>query len=214
MSVEGRKLLKELVVPAEGGLAYEVREGQVQRIVMVDGPQVGDMAVFNVDNYKETFDPDTSYIYNAVEKTGTDKHITYYYSRAPHQRVMFEVLEDRVGTHFVLNGSKCTPKRFELMGVEGYHRNCFDNLAEAIAPYGLTPEDVPDVCNLFMHVGFDAEGRYAILPPTGGKGDYIDMLAQMDCLVALSACPAGDLTGINGEGADAGNKRLKVEIWE
>jgi len=149
-----------------------------------------------------------------VQKTGTDKHITYYYSRAPHQRVMFEVLEDWVGTHFMLNGSKCTPKRFELMGVEGYHRSCFDNLAEAIAPYGLTPEDVPEVCNLFMHVGFDAEGRYAILPPTGGKGDYIDMRAQMDCLVALSACPAGDLTGINGEGADAGNKRLKVEFWD
>ena len=214
MSIEGRKLLKELMVPAEGGLAYEVHKGQVQRIEMVDGPQVGDMAVFNAKNYKETFDPDTSYIFNSAQKTGTDKFITYFYSRAPHLRVMFKVLDDRVGTHFVMNGSKCTAKRYELMGLEGYHRNCFDNLAKAIEPHGLTPEDVPDVNNLFMHVGFDADGHYGFRPPTGHKGDYIDMLAEMDCLVALSACPAGDVTVINGEGAEAGNKRLKVEIWE
>lgn len=50
VSIEGCKLLQELIVPAEGGLAYEVRKSQVQRIVMVDGPQVGDMAIFNVDN--------------------------------------------------------------------------------------------------------------------------------------------------------------------
>ena len=143
MGVEGRKLREELMVPVEGGLAYEVRKGQVQRIVMVDGPQVGDMAVFNAHNYKETFDPDTSYTFNSAQNTGTDKFITYFYSRAPHLRVMFKVLEDRVGTHFVMNGSKCTTKRYEIMGVEGYHPNCFDNLARAIEPYGLTPRTYP-----------------------------------------------------------------------
>lgn len=214
IGVEGATLVRELLVPAEGGLAYEVARGQVQRVLMVDGPQVGDMAIFNASNYKETFDPDTSYVFNSAQGTGTDKGITYFYSRPPHLRVMFEVLEDRVGTHFAMNGSKCTAKRYELMGIEGYHQNCFDNLASVIAPYGLTPEDVPDVYNLFMHVGLDASGRYGFRPPTGHQGDYIDMRAEMDCLVALSACPAGDVTVVNGEGGESGNKRLKVEIWE
>src|SRR2546422_155130 len=104
---------------------------------MVGGPQVGDMAIFNAHNLKETFDPDTSYVYNSVQGTGTDKRITYFYSRAPHLRVMFRVTDDKVGIHWVMNGSKCAAKRYELMGLRGYHRNCFDNLAEAIAPFGL-----------------------------------------------------------------------------
>ena len=40
------------------------------------------------------------------------------------------------------------------------------------------------------------------------------MRAEMDCLVGLSACPAGDVSFVNGEGDEQGNKRLKVEIWE
>jgi uncharacterized protein YcgI (DUF1989 family) len=214
MSIEGRSLIQELFVPAEGGLAYLVRQGQIQRIIMIDGPQVGDMAIFNAQNYKETFDPDTSYVFNSAQGTGTDRSIMYFYSRPPHLRVMFRVLEDKVATHFVMNGSKCTAKRYEIMGLKGYHANCFDNLSSVVTEYGITPEEVPDVFNLFMHVGFDDAGRYTFKPPTGHKGDYIDMLAEMDCLVALSACPAGDVTIINGEGPESGNKRLKVEIWE
>ena len=212
--MEGKKLVQELIVPVERGIAYRVNRGQIQRVIMIDGPQVGDMAVFNADNHRETFDPAISYIYNSVQGTGTGKRIRDFYSRPPHINVMLTVTEDTVGSHWVVNGGKCTPFRYKLMGVDGYHRNCFDNLAEAIAPYGLTPEDVPDVNNMFMNVENDEDGRYQFLPPTGGKGDYIDLRAEMDCLVAMSACPAGDQSIINGEGPDAGNKRLKIEIWE
>ena len=88
------------------------------------------------------------------------------------------------------------------------------NLVEALEPHGLTPEDVPDVFNMFMNVSYDDEGRYHIHGPVAGKGGYIDMRAEMDSLVALSACPAGDVSFVNGEGEEQGNKRLKVEIWE
>ena len=208
------RLVDEFLVPAEHGRGYIVKAGQVQRIIMVEGPQVADMILFNAHNFKETYDPSTSYIYNSVQKTGTDRNLTYLYSKPPWLNVMFRVTEDRVAVHWVLNGSKCAAKRFELMGLRGYHRNCFDNLVEAIAPHGLGPDDVPDAFNLFMHVGFDEDGRYYFKPPAGKRGDYIDLRAEMDCLVGLSACPAGDVSIINGEGADRGNKPLKVEIRE
>jgi uncharacterized protein YcgI (DUF1989 family) len=208
-----RRLVSEMLVPAERGVGYLVRAGQAQRIIMVDGPQVADMILFNAKNHKETYDPSTSYIYNSVQQTGTDRELTYLYSRPPYLNVMCRVTEDRVRVHWVLNGSKCAAKRFELMGIRGYHRNCFDNLVEAIEPFGLGPDDVPDAFNLFMHVGFDERGRYYFKPPAGRRGDYIELLAEMDCLVGLSACPAGDVSIINGEGPDRGNKSLKVEIW-
>ena len=42
------------------------------------------------------------------------------------------------------------------------------------------------------------------------KGDHIDMVANMDCLIALSACPTCGNTPSN----DWVNKPLKIEIWE
>ncbi len=213
MATTGR-LVNEIVVPAEHGRAYRVREGQRQRIIMVDGPQVGDMAIFNANNPRETFDAGTSYIYNSVQGLGTEKTITHFYSRPPYLNVMSTVVEDTVRAHWVMNGSKCAAKRYELMGLKEYHRNCFDNLVEAISSFGLRPDDVGDVFNMFMNITYDEKGRYQFRPPAGKKGDYIELRANMDCLVALSACPAGDVTGINGEGAEKGNKPLKVEIWE
>ena len=52
-------------------------------------------------------------------------------------------------------------------------------------------------------------------PSKAKKGDYTDFLAHMDCLVALSACPANItdaawVVDING----GSNKALKVEIYE
>jgi uncharacterized protein YcgI (DUF1989 family) len=205
-----KKLVQEIMVPKEHGAAYIVKKGQTQRIITIDGPQVGDMAIFNEHNYKEIYDDDMSYIYNSAQGTGNARRIKYFYSRHPWSNILFEVIEDMVGNHFAICGGKCDRKRYELLGMKEYHRNCFDNIAEAIAPYGLEPENIPDVFNLFMNVSPDPE-NYQILPSTAKKGDHIDMLAHMDCLVALSACPAGDVFPINGEG---GNKPLKVEIWE
>jgi uncharacterized protein YcgI (DUF1989 family) len=208
------RLVNEILVPAEHAKAYHVREGQRQRIIMIDGPQVGDMAIFNAKNVRETFDAGTSYIYNSVRGLGTEKTITEFYSRAPYLNVMCTVVEDTVRAHWVIMGSKCAAKRYELMGLKGYHRNCFDNIVEVIVPLGLRPDDVGDVFNMFMNVTYDEHGRYQFKPPAGRKGDYIELRSNMDCLVALSACPAGDVTTINGEGVDKGNKPLKVEIWE
>jgi len=205
-----RKLVQEIFIPAEHGRAYIVKKGQTQRVIAIEGPQVGDMAIFNEHDYREVFSDDMSYIYNSALGTGNTRRIKYFYSRPPWSRIMFEVTEDKVGVHFAICGGKCDRKRYELIGIKGYHRNCHDNLAEAIAPFGLKSEDVPDIFNLFMNVDPDPQ-KYTILPAVAKKGDYIDLLAHMDCLVALSACPAGDVFPINGEG---GNKPLKVEVWK
>jgi len=62
---------------------------------------------------------------------------------------------------------------------------------------------VPDVFNAFMNVDID---KFIVRRPAAKKGDYIDLLAEMDCLVAISACPAQIILD--------SNKPLQVEIWE
>lgn len=202
-----RTLVQKLIIPKEQGRAFVVKKEQVLRIIEIEGPQMADVAIFNAHDYKETYDPALSYVLNAIEGIGNLKRISKLYSRPPRANIMFTVIEDKVGCHWVSNGTKCNAKTWELRGMPG-HRNCQDNLAEAIRPHGLTPDDVPDVLNAFMNVDYGENMEsYSVKLPVAKKGDYIDLLAEMDCMVAISACPAQPLCNDN-------NKPLKVEIWE
>lgn len=123
---------------------------------------------------------------------------------------MFTVLKDTTRVHFALSGARCSPMHYALRynTKAPPHRSCHINLAEAIAPFGLTKYDVHDVFNVFMNV--DIEDNVPILkPPVVSKDDYIDMKAEMNCLVAMSACP-GDLGPVN---AGAEIRALKAQIF-
>ncbi len=122
--------------------------------------------------------------------TGSDRHLTTRVERSalvPHSaRQMYELVH----------------------GIEN-HPNCHDNIAEVLGAYGISEYDVPlGTFNIFMNGRFDEEGRYFFDPPLIEKGDSVDFLAEMDLLVAISACP-DDLSTIN----DFTPKPLKVEIF-
>ena len=84
--------------------------------------------------------------------------------------------------------------------------NCRDNLANAIAEFGLPPEAVHDPLNIFMMTGVNAEARLFYVSPRAKRGDYIELYADMDCLCAISACP-GRSSGPNPGG-------LKLQIFD
>ena len=48
-----RRIVESFVIPAEHGGACLVKKGQVLRIHLVEGQQVGDCAFFNADDPKE-----------------------------------------------------------------------------------------------------------------------------------------------------------------
>ena len=206
----GRRMVSEIVIPAGFARAYEVKKGQVMRIGQVEGKQVGDVIMFNAHDYKEHFDVAQSLRLNTIQGTGTLKYITRFYSQPSRSNLMFTAVEDTTKVHFVWLGSRCNPKIYELRDNVSVppHRSCQTNLAEAIGPYGLTPDDVPDVFNVFMNVDIEGD-TYVTREPIVGKDDYIDMRAEMDCLVAVSACPSDKAQ------TNAGRiKPLKVQIYE
>jgi uncharacterized protein YcgI (DUF1989 family) len=96
----------------------------------------------------------------------------------------------------VVCSGRCSPAIYRLRdNIEG-HPSCQENLAEALAPYGLAAHEVPDVFNMFMNAGINDKGLIYINPPTSKKGDYMDLRAEMDILCAISACP-DDLSPCN-----------------
>jgi uncharacterized protein YcgI (DUF1989 family) len=62
---------------------------------------------------------------------------------------------------------------------------------------GLTPPEVPSPVNLWMNIPVDKAGNTTFAEPLSKPGDYVVLRAQMDCIVAMSACPQ-DILPING----------------
>src|SRR5258705_5303869 len=84
----------------------------------------------------------------------------------------------------------CSPAAHESGYGLPLHTNCQDIQAEAQREYGLTPDDVHDSFNLFMHTGVDASGKMFIDRQRSKPGDHVDLLAVVDVLAIPNVCGA------------------------
>jgi uncharacterized protein YcgI (DUF1989 family) len=63
------------------------------------------------------------------------------------------------------------------------------NFVEALAPLDIPAWRVPDPVNLFQSSPILPDGRYLSAPSPAKAGDYVTLLARMDLVAAVSACP-------------------------
>lgn len=181
---EQKDILDEFVIPKKSGRAFEVRKGQILRVIAIEGPQVADLNAFNLHDFSERFSASrTRSMEGIYVREGTK-----LYSNPTHERVMMTVIRDPIGIHDTL-GARCSGALYKnRFGIEGYI-GCQELLAQAIAPHGLSQYDTHDVLAVFMDRKIDS-GKLVTVPPTVKAGDSIDLLAEMDLLVAISACPS------------------------
>jgi len=185
-----RRVLEDFVIPAGHGKAFLVPRNAVLRIHLVEDRQVGDCCFFNANDHREVFHVGQSWALNVMLGTGNAKSWLHFYSKPPRENVMLTVLEDTVRNHWGNMGGRCSKRLYELRDGDRDHRSCQENLAEALAPFGVSGDDIVDIFNVFMNVEVRPDGSFTILPPSAKKGDYIDLRAEMDVLAAVSACPA------------------------
>lgn len=103
---------------------------------------------------------------------------------------MLRMLEDTVGRHdFLL--TPCSKDTFRIIyGDEHPHQGCFGNLAAALEPYSIAPDQIPSAFNVFMNVTVDASGVLKVEPPLSKAGDQIVLVAEQDLIIGLTACSA------------------------
>ena len=167
------------------GTAFELRAGQLLRVIDLEGEQVADLMAFNVADKAEWLSSGRSIDYaNRIYLTTGD---ILYSNRS---RPMFTILEDDVGRHdFLL--TPCSPETFQIIYKNAdYHPSCFENLATSLARFGVPPDSIPTTLNIFMNVEIDRHGALKILPPRSKAGDSIFLRAEMDLIVGLTACSA------------------------
>jgi uncharacterized protein YcgI (DUF1989 family) len=168
------------------GTAFVVEKDQVIRVIDVEGEQVADLVCFARHNTEEHLSTARTIDYNETVLLSTD-HILYSNRSNP----MLIIVNDEVGKHDLLF-APCSQEMFQLSyGVDGPHPNCLDNLAMSLAPFGIRHSHIPTAFNVFMNAQISEDGRIHIHPPLSQPGDHIDLRAEMDLIVAVSACSAG-----------------------
>ena len=113
------------------------------------------------------------------------------------RRPILKIMEDTCGVHDTLLAA-CDRYRYQLLGCTEYHRNCDDNMWQAMIEAGYRPPETPSPFNLWQNTPVESDGSIGLYPALSKKGDYIVMRAEMNLVICLSACPQ-DITALNSQ---------------
>jgi uncharacterized protein YcgI (DUF1989 family) len=182
------------LIPARRGVADFMKKGQTLKVINTHGLQVVDFWAFNADDLAEPLSLEHTHVSlgRIIPEVG-DSLVTN--KRRP---IITLIADTSPGIHDTLMAA-CDIYRYQLLGAVGYHDNCTDNLGQALEGIGLKRVSQPAPFNIFMNVPVSANGStLTYFPAVAAPGDYLELRAEMDCVVAFSACPQ-DMIPINGE---------------
>ncbi|MDQ0474066.1 urea carboxylase-associated family protein [Labrys wisconsinensis] len=183
-----------VTIPARRGKAAHVRQGQVVKVINTHGDQVVDTWAFNAHDLTEfmSMEHTRPHILKIIPAVG-DAMMTN------RRRPILTLLEDTSGGIHDTIIAACDSHRYRFLGVEGYHDNCTDNLHAAMRDLGLEAPETPSPLNLFMNIPVRPDHSLSFEPPVSTPGSHVALRAEMDLVIAFSACPQ-DILPINGVG--------------
>ncbi|KAL0958263.1 hypothetical protein HGRIS_000416 [Hohenbuehelia grisea] len=162
-----RTLVDRFVLPIRSGKAWEVRKGDVCRIVAIEGAQVGDLNIWALNNPRER-------LWAARTRQLQSAHVSVYdrlWSNLPYLRPMVTITGDSLRDY----------------GTDTDGARVHDLLGTRCDPY---------VNRMLSGVatGLNDKDQYFMKTCPARKGDYFEFFAETDILCALSTCPGGDLS--------------------
>ena len=181
-AIPGR-VVEERIIPAGGDWSGMLRSRQVLRIVDLEGQQAVDFLCYNATDPSER--------YNAADTLKVARTIfltTGHGLYSDMGRRLFTIAADTCGRHDTIGGCCSAESNRLRYGVEGTP-NCRDNFLRALGRFGLGKTDIVANVNFFMNVPVGPDGATAITDGLSRPGDYVDLRAETDVLVAISNCP-------------------------
>ena len=179
-------------IPARKGKAVRVRRGQRVKVINTKGQQVIDTWAFNAEDLREFMSMEHARVaIGRIIPAIGDALVTN------RRRPILTLVEDTSGGIHDTLFAACDRWRYEVLGCTEYHDNCTDNLWAAVKELGLEPPETPAPLNLFMNIPVVDGNRVEVRPPVSTSGSYVALRAELDCILAFSACPQ-DLLPVNG----------------
>ena len=200
---ESLQLVDTVRVEPRDAACFKVPAGYGFRIISVEGSQVGDLNLWNQHDLSERFFSGKTRQLHATHVTRGDRLWSSLPSLRPMASITHDTLEwygwdaDGGGVHDVI-GTRCDPYTNRLLKQVDYHHCCHSNLSRALAnemnmEVMDAEEHIHDVLNVFMCTGFTLDThQYFMKASPVRPSDYIEFLAEIDLLGALSTCPGGN----------------------
>lgn len=205
--------------------SFHAKAGQTIRITSVDGPQVGDLNLWNAHDLSERFFSGKTRALHGTHVTTGDT----LWSNLPYLRPLATITHDSLdwygidsfggAVHDVI-GTRCDPYTNALLqNGDQYHHCCHSNLTRALsdaAQISLREAElhIHDVLNVFMCTGFTRDtGQYFMKASPVRPGDTLELRAEIDLLGALSACPGGDCSAEHSSDATPCYP-LQIEVFD
>jgi uncharacterized protein len=194
------------IIPAGEPWLHELYQGEVLRIVDLEGNQTAETLFYNAHDYSER--------YSAQDTIRTQRNInistgTHLISTA--NRVLFTIVADTCGRHDTLGGACATESNMVRYALDkGHLHSCLQNFVKAVMEWGhgMSKRDIATGVSFFRSARAGPEGTLSFAGGVSEPGDYIELRAEMDVLVLISNCPH-----INNDSSQGNPSPLEVVIW-
>jgi urea carboxylase-associated protein 1 len=192
MSITASKLdpaqaVYDYTIPAGEPWMYEVKQGQVIRMVDLEGNQAVDTLFYSAADPSERYDAQAT-----IRAQGNIYLSTGSVLLSTEGRPMLTVVADTCGRHDTLGGAcaaESNTVRYALK-TRSMH-SCRDNYLIALAEWGngMNKRDLTSNVNFFMNVPVTQDGGLTFADGISAPGKYVELRAEMDVLVLISNCP-------------------------
>jgi len=209
---DGAPIAKSSIIHREtvpGGWYFvtKLNRGEVLRIVNTSGGSCVSLLAWNADDTSERLNHADTIKVQWAASLRKGRVILSDMGRA-----LLSIVEDTSGAHDTLAG--CSNAATNAARYGESFRNSRDNFLLAAGKLGLSRRDVHPCVAFFAPVSVDAEGRFEWHGDRRTAGDFVDLRAEMDLLLALSNCPhpldpspdyaPGDVELIRSQAPEAG----------
>ena len=175
-------------VPARRGRAVRLAKGRSLKIINTHGHQVCDTWAFSAEDPHEFLSME--HTRPTLEKIFPTKGDYLYSNRR--RPILFFADDTSPGRHDTIIAA-CDDYRYGLLGCKDYHDNCTDDLVAAMRAIHAALPEVPQPLNLWMNIPVHPDGRIEWGMPLSKPGDYVVLRAEIDVVIAMSACPHDSL---------------------
>jgi urea carboxylase-associated protein 1 len=181
----------DVVCPAGEPWMGTVRQGQVFRILDLNGNQAVDTLFYNARDPSERYSAQDTIARNGKLYLGAGCAL---YSNDG--RVMLRIVADTCGRHDTLGGACSAESNTTRYAADKRPmHSCRDNFMWALCNCDealqrrMDRRDIVPNINFFMNVPVTADGGLMFADGISGAGKYVELRAEMDVIFLISNCP-------------------------
>jgi uncharacterized protein len=181
--IPANSIIRREIIPGGWYWTTKLERGDTLRIINFSGKSAVSLLAWNSDDPSERLNHADTIKVQWAARLQKGRVLLSDMGRA-----LLSITEDTSFAHDAVVGGSTAGTNEAKYG-QGNFRNTRDNFILAAGKLGLNRRDVNPCITFFAPVSIDAQGKFFWRAEKNQKGDFVDLRAEMDLLVALSNCP-------------------------